>query len=83
MLSMETLLYRNPFFTPPHRNRNDIQWGANHMTSQYKQQEYLLEGIHKNRSISSKIPEVLMKGHLKRSGPMTAIAIDRITTTLL
>lgn len=32
---------------------------------------------------SSKLPDVLMNGHLKRNGPRRAMAIDKPTTTLL
>jgi len=38
---------------------------------------------HYNSSMSRQIPELPIKGHLKRNGPMRAIAKDNATTTLL
>ena len=81
---METLQYGNSLLPSyPNGKKNKYLIEANHIASQDKQRECLMEGMHKGRNISSKIPEVLMKGHLKRSGPMKATAIDRTTTTLL
>lgn len=43
----------------------------------------LFESIPVTISTFSKLPDVLMNGHLNKNGPMTATAMDNTTTTLL